>query len=139
MDNIIIENKPPGADEYLYLRKSVGWLSPPGSRIDVALRNSNFTISLRDRGKLIGFGRIVGDGIFTFHIVDIIVLQEYQGLGLGTLIMDRVMKYIMSNKEPYSGITLLSAKGKEGFYKKFGFIQRPTGDFGCGMMYDFNN
>lgn len=139
MDSLVIESKPPKAEEYLELRKSVGWLSPPNNRIKKALKNSNYTISLRDGSQLIGFGRVVGDGIFTFHIVDIIVLKDYQGRGLGKLIMENIMKFIMDNKEPNSGITLLSAAGKEGFYKKFGFIQRPTDNFGCGMMYDFNN
>ena len=27
----------------------------------------------------------------------------------------------------------MAAKGKEEFYKKFGFIDRPNENFGCGM------
>ena len=30
-------------------------------------------------------------------------------------------------------INLQAAKGKEGFYKKFGFIERPNENFGPGM------
>ncbi len=30
-------------------------------------------------------------------------------------------------------ISLLAAKGKEEFYKKFNFIDRPNDAFGCGM------
>ena len=30
-------------------------------------------------------------------------------------------------------ISLLAAKGKEAFYNKFGFVDRPNDNFGCGM------
>ena len=30
-------------------------------------------------------------------------------------------------------VSLKAAKGKESFYKKFGFIERPNEDFGPGM------
>ena len=32
-------------------------------------------------------------------------------------------------------VTLVSAKGKEEFYEKFGFIKRPNEDFGCEMGF----
>lgn len=30
-------------------------------------------------------------------------------------------------------ICLMAVKGKEEFYKKFGFVERPNENFGCGM------
>jgi hypothetical protein len=30
-------------------------------------------------------------------------------------------------------INLMAARGKEGFYKKFGFIERPNDEKGAGM------
>ncbi|MEQ1962699.1 hypothetical protein ABLB69_05885 [Xenorhabdus khoisanae] len=40
--------------------------------------NSLLAICLRDQGKLIGMGRVIGDGACFFHIVDIMVDPDYQ-------------------------------------------------------------
>ena len=69
------------------------------------------------------------------YIADIIVIPEYQGQGLGRVIMEQVMDFIRSQLKPgYKFmVTLASAKGKDTFYEKFGFISRPNDDFGPGM------
>ena len=36
-------------------------------------------------------------------------------------------------------VSLCSAKGKDEFYKKFGFVSRPNDDFGPGMHQWFVN
>jgi hypothetical protein len=45
------------------------------------------------------------------------------------------MTYINDRLEPneVSHICLMAAKGKEGFYKKFGFEERPNDKSGAGM------
>lgn len=132
-------NTVPDVDEYLNLRQSVDWTSPPKEFCEKGINNSNYFLSVRKNGKLIGMGRIIGDGVCTFHIVDIIVSYEFQGIGLGKEIMTTIMDYINSIKAPNSYISLMAAKGKEEFYKKFGFNSRPTDEVGPGMMIDFIN
>lgn len=48
--------------------------------------------------------------------------------------MKRIMDYI--DKKACNGavVGLMSAKGKEKFYEKFGFWMRPNNHFGSGMM-----
>ena len=76
--------------------------------------------------KLIGLGRIVGDGSIYFYIQDIIVVPEYQGQGLGKVIMKELMQYLKDNANHNSLIGLMAAEGVEKFYHKFGFITRST-------------
>jgi predicted N-acetyltransferase YhbS len=80
--------------------------------------------------------RLVGDHSFIYFVVDVIVLPEYQNQGIGTKLMERIMSYLKGNVQEYSYITLMSAKGKEAFYEKFGFFKRPTGEYGYGMMLE---
>jgi hypothetical protein len=47
--------------------------------------------------------------------------------------MKRVMDYIEKHANNNSVIGLMSAKGKEKFYEKFGFINRPNENLGSGM------
>ena len=85
---------------------------------------------------IIGMSRLVGDHSFIYFIADVIVLPEYQNQGIGTALMKKIMSYLQENVQDYSYITLMSAKGKEAFYEKFGFFKRPTDKFGYGMMVE---
>ena len=80
-------------------------------------------------------GRIVWDHGYAVLIADVIVAPEYQGRGLGRLVMETIMNYIKEQLKPGYRImvSLLAAHGKEDFYKKFGFIERPNESFGPGM------
>ena len=64
------------------------------------------------------------------------VIPEYQGENIGTGIMKELLKQIDKYKKVNPNIRtyLGAAKGKEGFYEKFGFIRRPNEDLGAGMI-----
>lgn len=118
---------------YNSLRLSIGWTSYSLDQIETGLENSLFSLLVTEGGKPIGMGRIIGDGIMVFYIQDIIVLPEYQKCGVGHEIMTRLMNYINSKAVNNSIIGLMAAVGKERFYEKFGFNQRPNERMGCGM------
>lgn len=122
-------------EDYMNLREIVGWGNPENiEAIELGLKNTLYSICIEVEEQTIGYGRIVGDGGFTFYIQDIIVLPSYQRLGLGNKIMAELMEYITSTYSPGSSVGLMSAKGKEGFYKKFGFVERPNEGYGAGMI-----
>ena len=122
-------------EEYMQMRKAVGWGLFPLEQAEQGLKNSFILVCLRKDGKLIGIGRAVSDHGYVVYIADVIVCPEYQGQGLGRVIMDELLTRIKATLKPgYKVmISLLAAKGKEEFYKKFGFVDRPNDDFGCGM------
>ena len=72
---------------------------------------------------------------YVVYIADVIVRPDFQGKGIGRELMNYAMNYIKSKLKPGWRImvNLQAAKDKEGFYKKFGFIERPNEDFGPGM------
>lgn len=121
-------------DEYMDFRKSAGWAEFPLEEAHEGLKNS-YIFCLRNEGKPIALGRVLWDHGYVVYIADVIVLPEYQGQGLGRKIMEKIMKTIESWLKPGYRImvSLVSAKGKEAFYEKFGFISRPDSDHGNGM------
>jgi GNAT superfamily N-acetyltransferase len=125
--------------EYNFLREKVGWSCYDEAVIASFIKNSLYCVCAQDREKIIGMGRVIGDGGLCFYIQDIIVLPEYQGRGIGRGIMDRVMDYIYSHCHNNSIIGLMSAQGKESFYEKYGFFQRPSDKFGSGMTQFYKN
>ena len=82
---------------------------------------------------MIGMARVIGDAGLVFYVQDVIVLPEYQHQGIGTQLMDAVMKFIRSHAHHNTIIGLMAARDKEPFYEKYGFIARPTENFGAGM------
>ncbi|WP_292464863.1 GNAT family N-acetyltransferase [Methanolobus sp.] len=134
--NYTIEEKLPSVEEYIHLRQSVGWPCPGNRSIEKSLSNSIYCVCAVENDRVIGMSRLVGDHSFIYFVADVIVLPEYQNQGIGTSLMERIMSYLKGNVQEYSYITLMSAKGKEAFYEKFGFFKRPTGDYGYGMMVE---
>lgn len=113
-------------DIYYELRKSVDWNNWSKTQSDSAIKNSYHTIVAYDDDEPIGMGRVVGDGMY-FTIVDVVVRPEYQGKGVGSVIIKSILDYIGSNMHDGSRVSvqLISEVGKEDFYIKQGFKLIP--------------
>lgn len=72
------------------------------------------------------------------YIHDVMVIPEYQNKKIGTSIMKKLIKKIefIKRENPDMRVYLGASKGKEVFYKKFGFIERQNADLGAGMIYN---
>lgn len=71
--------KTPKGEDYINLRKSSGMGGIKSlERTNIALENSLLNICIYENEKLIGFGRIVGDGGITYVVSDIMVDKNYQ-------------------------------------------------------------
>lgn len=103
-----------------------------------ALNNTYYSVSVYDENKIIGYGRLIGDGICFMHIHDVMVIPEYQNKRIGTRIVNKLLEKIKEIKKenPDVRVYLGASKGKEGFYKNFGFIERQDADLGAGMIYN---
>ena len=123
------------AEEYLEMRTSVGWSIFPLEQAANGLEHTSHTCCFRKEGMPIGLVRLLWDHGYVVYIADVIVHPDFQGHGLGRDLMNYAMDYIKSKLKPgwRIMINLQAAKGKEGFYKKFGFIERPNENFGPGM------
>ena len=123
-------------EEYMEMRRIVNWGEFPLEQAAIGLKNSFILICLRDmEGNPIGLGRVISDGGYVVYIADVIVVPEYQGNGLGRVIMETLMERIRETIKPGYRVmvSLMAAKGKEEFYDKFGFEIRPNETVGCGM------
>ncbi|MCF7620414.1 GNAT family N-acetyltransferase [Peribacillus castrilensis] len=77
------------------------------------------SISIYHNKNLIGFGRIISDGIYQTLICDVMVDAEYQKTRHWKKSNDIITK--SRRKKILSGFNYLAQKGKQDFYKKLGF------------------
>lgn len=122
--------------EYLGIRAGVKWVELGMQQAEQALNNSLFVVGAYEGEKLVGMGRLVGDGAVICYIQDLIVLPEYQHKGVGSLVISTLIDYVEGLRETGSRmmLCLMCAKGREAFYEKHGFIVRPTKNLGPGMI-----
>lgn len=90
--------------------------------LKTVFENSRYKWLVRDGDKLVGAGRALADGADCSYICDVAVLPEYQGTGLGKEIVSR----LIDDSKDHKKIILYSVPGKEGFYRKLGFLRMLT-------------
>ena len=124
------------AKEYCELRSTVSWQPIIEEQAQSGLNGSDFIIACRDDDNIVGCARIFWDKDYIAYLADVMVKSEYQKQGIGKKLVSECITYI--DKQLKDGwrikIVIVSAKGKEQFYEKFGFELRPNERDGAGMQ-----
>lgn len=132
--NIIYQENALSYEAYYALRENIEWTQLDATQTKDALRKSAYDIIAMDNQKVVGMGRVIGDGIY-YLIVDVIVHDAYQGKGIGRSISKHLLDYIEKQTPQGSkaSVLLISASNKEPFYEKLGFTCIPDQMNGSGM------
>ena len=92
------------------------------SELAIVFSNSKYKCFVFDHLKLIGVGRALADGVDCSYLCDVAIHPDYQGVGLGKSIIQKLVDLSKDHKK----IILYANPGKEGFYNKLGFKQMNT-------------
>lgn len=129
--NLLLET--PAVSTYQALRVGAGLSAKADDAAARGLPNTLFAVQVLHDATPVGMGRVIGDGGCFFQVVDIAVLKEHQGQGLGKRIMGEILKYI-ETQVPASGYVSLIADGQaQDLYAQFGFVHTAPGS--VGMAY----
>ena len=90
--------------------------------LQTVFTNSRYRCFAFEDGRLVAAGRALADGADASYICDVAVLPSHQGLGLGKAAVKRLVEQCSGHKK----ILLYSVPGKEGFYRKLGFLRMRT-------------
>lgn len=104
------------------LLEKVGMASTDVGTHKISFEVSYSVIFVFDGDELIGFGRLISDGVRQSALYDVAIEPAYQGLKIGQEIITRLMA-----TTPNCNFILYAAPGKEGFYEKLKFKRMKTG------------
>ncbi len=121
--------------EYLHLRQALG-LPVLGFPVAArAVRDDLFdVVVLLDGETPLACARVIGDGVLTFLIQDVLVVPKYQRKGIGSKIMQIVLGHLETVAQPGAFIGLMAAPGTEAFFARHGFAARPEDAPGMQLL-----
>ena len=102
-----------------FLEKHAFWAERRSkSQLRKMLSNSSVIISLWREERIVGFGRATSDSIFRAVLWDVVVADDFQRHGLGSLLVEALLQApSIKNVEKVYLMTTNSSK----FYKQMGF------------------
>lgn len=114
-DNLTVE-------EYNNILNIIGWKKPSERLLQISL-TKGMNVKYVVDSKTVGMARFVTDGGYAGLIMDVVVIPDYQGKGIGKKMIERLLERIKENliDDEEMMIQLLAAPGKSSFYEKFGF------------------
>jgi GNAT superfamily N-acetyltransferase len=133
--DLICRSDIPNKDDYFEIFQTTGWNQKGVWNAEMlyeAIKNSWYIVTVYDDTKLVASGRIVCDGYIQCFICEMIVIPEYQNKGIGKRIITELLDYCKINGIRW--IQLACAKGKKGFYEKFGFQERANDAPGMNLF-----
>lgn len=132
---MIYKDKVPYKTEIFPLYIASGWnerLNLNPDELEKAIQNSFAVVSVYENDELIGFGRVVSDGVAYATIYDVMVTPIWQKQGIGSAIVRILVQ--KCERHDIRRIHLFAAKGAENFYRHLGFIARPSDS--PGMVFE---
>lgn len=119
-----ITPRPPSVEDYLRLRRDSGLSPKTAEQATAAIAGSwAFRQALDSAGNVIGMGRIIGDGGWYFLVADMATLPVYQGQGIGSAILDELLRQVHHAVPAGAYITLTADPAGRRLYESRGFAE----------------
>lgn len=84
--------------------------------------------------RVVGMGRLAGDGTLFVQVVDISVLPAHQKRGLGKLVVQELVRWIKENVPKSCYVSLMASGEAKKLYELYGFRETAAGGT-VGMSY----
>lgn len=120
------------SNDFCRIRKALGWKEINYNQVEKALNNTMYKVSVEVNNEVIAIGRLVGDYSCKGVLSDIIVLPEYQGRGIGKVIVTTLLEMVKEGLEfgEKFQIEATPTAGNREFYIKCGMKYKPENQDG---------
>lgn len=124
------------AEAFNALTDSVGWGTRDAAVVVEALDHTLYSVCALADGRPVGYARLIGDKTIFLYVQDVMAHPDFQGRGIGTRLMELLVQKILEYKaaSPDLRAYLGASRGRESFYRRFGFLTRREAELGEGMV-----
>lgn len=84
--------KPIKANEVIELYKDAGWWNERTEQDMEKMLSQAMAVGAWENNKLIGFARVISDGIFRAYIEDVVIHSSFNRKGIGTQLIAKVVE-----------------------------------------------
>lgn len=111
------------AEQFIELWETVWGDGPSLVQTKLAMQHTLFRVSIWDADRIVAMARMLGDMGLNYYIKDVVVRPEYQGKGIGRMLINELIKFVNDNGVRGTDIfvELCAVPDKVPFYEKFGF------------------
>ena len=95
-EKILIKNTI-SVKDFCNLRESVNFQKLTEQQAEKVLKNTSAVVAVEYEGKYIGLTRILFDFGTEVYITDVIVHPDYQGFGIGGILIENAIDYLKKN------------------------------------------
>ena len=128
----------PSTSDYLQLRARAG-LSPKTEEQAVAALSGSWAachVVYEADSCSVAMGRIIGDGGWFFHVVDMAVLPDHQRRGLGSAVLAYLLDTIRQRAPRGAYVSLLADPPGRPLYARYGFVESAPDSVGMVLVLD---
>ncbi|MFR9778316.1 GNAT family N-acetyltransferase [Micromonospora sp. MS34] len=130
-----LEDRLPTVEEFVAVTTAVGWTDAyDPAAIPASLAASLHAVVAVEGDRVIGLGRLIGDGAIYYYLQDLAVLPERQRRGVGAAILARLEEWIAGRASSRTFVGLFAAGASVSLYRRFGYAVHDdmTGMFRVG-------
>ena len=126
----------PTVEDYLELRRRSGLTPRTREQAVAALPGSWFACHIVHEAidQAVAMGRVLGDGGWYFHVVDMAVLPEHQRRGLGDAVLTELLCHVQENAPAGAHVNLLADPPGRRLYARHGFIDTAPDSIGMALQ-----
>ena len=128
----------PSVSDYLRLRQEAGLSPKTREQAEAALPGSWAACHILHEAtrEVVGMGRLLGDGGWYFHVVDMAVLSRHQRRGLGDMILSALLERIRAVAPPGAYVNLLADPPGRRLYERHGFTDTAPRSVGMALRLE---
>jgi GNAT superfamily N-acetyltransferase len=90
-------------------------------------------------GATVGMGRLIGDGGWYFHVVDMAVLPAHQRRGIGDWVLTWLLHRVYEAAPPDAFVSLMADPPGRRLYARHGFTEKRDLSIGMAMWLGRKN
>jgi ribosomal protein S18 acetylase RimI-like enzyme len=137
-DGYALSEGTPDVKSYLALRKGAGLSPRRPDQAESGLPGSWYAVFvvLEETGEPVGMGRVIGDGGWYFHILDMAVSPEHQRKGIGDTILSALIERIRKDAPGGAFVSLLADPPGRRLYTRHGFEETAPASLGMALILE---